>query len=462
MSQLPTQLSKLPHQVLSNKRPRDKRARLFPTLKPSSKELRATSTILAFFQVVPELFSEMISGTGISINNKTTFDTFTEVHLVKSKGAKKSRFDGFIYIKNRTEWTALVEAKVGNGLLTVDQIKTYVEDARANKIDAVITISNQFTSRVEQSPIDLNSPKGVKLYHLSWRLILSTALLLKNKNEKRKKDEKMDREKSLILEELIEFLRDDSVGNKAFTIMPKSWPEVCSLSRNNRLKFNDPQLKEVSSALVEEFSEIALILTDHLGVDCRAKVPRAAKLDKFIWQEQISKTIAEKSIAKCSYDIPNAANDLDLEINLTSSTISVGMEMKAPKEKSTSRGKINWLLKQLPPDKRQDKKSYIKVRCKSRSPSSPIELSKFESEDFKDKGFEGTILSLTPMMELYSSTVFQSRKNFIEELEKLVLNFYDTHAQNLKPWVSKPPAPLKKPEEQEPEEQEDDPAGESA
>lgn len=62
----------------------------------------------------------------------------------------------------------------------------------------------------------------VKLYHLSWRLILSTAILMRNRTEID------DREKLFALEELIRFLRDGSVGNKRFTMMPPSWVEICS------------------------------------------------------------------------------------------------------------------------------------------------------------------------------------------------------------------------------------------
>ena len=40
------------------------------------------------------------------------------------------------------------------------------------------------------------------------------------------------------------------------------------------------------------------------------------------------------------------------------------------------------------------------------------------------------------------SKVFNSRKNFITELEKLVLEFYDLHTQHLKQWVPKAPKPI--------------------
>ena len=45
-------------------------------------------------------------------------------------------------------------------------------------------------------------------------------------------------------------------------------------------------------------------------------------------------------------------------------------------------------------------------------------------------------------MQLHSSKIFNSRKNFITELEKIVIEFYDIHAQYLKQWVPKAPKPI--------------------
>ena len=58
-------------------------------------------------------------------------------------------------------------------------------------------------------------------------------------------------------------------------------------------------------------------------------------------------------------------------------------------------------------------------------------MAKFDANFFQGRQLNTTILSLTPIMQLHSSRLFGSRKNFITELEALVLNFYDEHAQHL-------------------------------
>lgn len=414
-----------------------KHARLFSSLKLSNKELIATSTLLAVFRIIPELLAELIRDTGVKINDRTVLETYTEIGVSKNPNPKADRPDGFIYVKNRNEWTSLVEAKVGNNSLGVDQVTKYVEDARANNIDAVITISNEFTPRVDQSPLEL--PKRlltkVKLYHLSWRLVLSTAILIKNKNQID------DREKSFVLDELIRFLRDDSVGNKSFMMMPQPWTEICNdASIGSRLKNNDPRISEVSRALVEEFSEIALNLTDHLGVDCSAKVSNSFKNDRSAWQKNIAKSIVDKKNASCSFLIPNAANDLDLLIDLAKNSITVGMELKAPEDRSTLSGRINWLLRQLKEPNSDN--SFVKIRWKSRAADEYVEMSKLHADYFKGRDLSTNILSFSPIMQIHSSKIFNSRKNFIVELEKLVIQFYDVHAQHLKQWTAKAPKPL--------------------
>jgi hypothetical protein len=77
-------------------------------------------------------------------------------------------------------------------------------------------------------------------------------------------------------------------------------------------------------------------------------------------------------------------------------------------------------------------RSFVKVRWKSRAADEFIELSKIGPDYFKDRELNTTILSFTPLMQLHSSKVFNSRKNFITELEKLVIEFYDLHAKHLK------------------------------
>ena len=416
---------------------RGKPARLFSSLKLSNKEQIATSTLLAVFRLVPELLSELIKDVGLRITDKSTFHALTEVNLVKENPSKKDRPDGYLYIKNRNEWSALIEAKVGKNSLNAEQVSRYLEDARANSIDALITISNEFSPRVDQSPVEV--PKRllnkVRLYHFSWRLILSKAQLIKQNNIIE------DREKLFVLGELIRFLHDDSVGDKNFSQMPATWVDISKeITVGAKLKATDPRLLDNANALVEEFSEIALNLTDHLGVSCSAKLPASYVSDKSLWQKSIVRSMVDCKSISCHYHIPDAANSLFVEIDIAKSTISVGMEVDAPKDRKTISGKVNWLMRQLKNQEAPD--SYIKVRWNSRAADVFAKMNEISSDLPKAPSKTTNISTFTPMIQLQSTRTLQSRKSFIVELEKAVLTFYDEHAQYLRSWMPKAPKPI--------------------
>jgi len=91
--------------------------------------------------------------------------------LSKSGGDKAMRPDGLILItEESSRWTALVEAKVGNTDLTVEQVSSYAELARPNGVNALITLSNQFAPLPSHHPVNVPSSlrKKVDLYHWSW------------------------------------------------------------------------------------------------------------------------------------------------------------------------------------------------------------------------------------------------------------------------------------------------------
>lgn len=424
-----------PKQLAST--PRPKPARLCPSLKPSNKEQQATSILLCVFKLVPALLPKLIKTTGVRVNDRTDFRTYTEVNLAIQTGKTKDRQDGFIYIRNRNEWTALVEAKVGNSILEEGQVCRYLEDAKANDINALITISDEFTPRVEQSPLEI--PKKylskIKLYHLSWRLILSTAQLLQHKSQIE------DREKTFILNEFIRFLRDDTVGNKSFSQMPATWPEICSeFSRGVRLKTSDERVQEISASFVEEFSEIALILTDDLGVNCTAKIPRNMRADRTIWQRSIAKELCEEKPLICAFIIPDAANVLFVEIDIAKSLISIGMAIDAPEDRSTISGKVNWFSRQLKSIETEN--SFVRIRWNSRSPDISVKMNELSGKSISPPGANTTISSFTPLIQIQDNRLFNSRKKFISELEENVRLFYRAHAQHLKAWVPKAPKPI--------------------
>ena len=150
-----------------------------------------------------------------------------------------------------------------------------------------------------------------------------------------------------MLDELIRFLKDDFIGAASFAQMPPSWRDVCEkISVGNRINQSDASVVEVAKSLVEEFSEIALIISDHLGVNCKVKLPRKFISQEKLWQDQVVSMIAKSEPIICTDLIPDAAGELKVKIDIKSSTIEVGMEIEAPQDRGV-KARISWLAKQI-------------------------------------------------------------------------------------------------------------------
>jgi hypothetical protein len=129
------------------------RASLIPTsgLKGHrEQEVRATSATLAVLSAVPEFPKSVLKQFGAPAGKS---ETFVEVSFKTSDG-RMVRPDGLIRVKSRSRtWTCLVEVKTGRNSLEFEQLETYLDIARANGFDALVTFSNQFSPSAGVHPV---------------------------------------------------------------------------------------------------------------------------------------------------------------------------------------------------------------------------------------------------------------------------------------------------------------------
>lgn len=412
-------------------------SRLFPSLSESNKEMRATSTFLSVIRAVPELLDNLIASIGIRINDRTTLQAYTEVMPAKGSDGKY-RPDGLLYVKNKNTWSCFVETKVGKSELDKSQIENYVRMARQNNVDAVLTISNQFTARIEQSPIELNRKTlgKIALLHVSWREILSKSdALLTTEGV-------LDREKRFLLEEFVRFLRDQAVGNTAFAMMPEGWGELNDrVAARAKINLRDPVLDNVAAALQQQYSEMAIILTEHLGVQCKLKLSRTEEKERSKWTERIRKNISNKGISRATFFIPGAAADLEAQVDIARSAISFSIEVDRLAPRKTAYGKAAWVLNQLPSENRGD--LLLSIRWNTRAKNLDVRASDLNPETFKGLDHSSEVKSIAVRKVISDQSKFQSRKKFITQIEEELVCFYDDAVQHLKPYILKAPSPRK-------------------
>lgn len=143
-------------------------ARLFPVLSTTSKEGRTTSIVLACLAKVDEFGANLMQSIGQRAGVRTKLETYTEVVLKNRPTDSKDRPDGLIILRTgKREWKALVEAKIGSSELEAPQIEKYRRLAKDNGIDAVISISNQFTTTPTSHPIEdvQKSKSRIPVFH---------------------------------------------------------------------------------------------------------------------------------------------------------------------------------------------------------------------------------------------------------------------------------------------------------
>ncbi|MEM8936524.1 MAG: hypothetical protein AAGC77_08970, partial [Pseudomonadota bacterium] len=181
---------------------------------------------------------------------------------------------------------------------------------------------------------------------------------------------------------------------------------------------------------------VALILTRRLHEPVTIAVSRAFLTNHSAWVESEIKQFCSKKVLTFQLDIPNAADRLNVEADFLRRSIRVSMKLSAPGDKSRNSARLNWLLRQL----KSADLSKISILCKTKGRGSGFgamahELNP-ETDEFKALG---EITSFTVEIASDLSAKFNSRKKFVEELELIVPQFYETVGQNLKAWVAPPP-----------------------
>lgn len=414
-------------------------ARLFPVISDSGKEQRAASILLSVISAVPPFADAIFSQIGQRIGARSTVNTFTEVVFKNEDAAvKKDRPDGLIEIvTGKRRWTALVEAKIGNSDLESNQIERYLRLARDNSIDAVITISNQFSARPTHSPVAVNKQllRRVSLFHSSWMSILTSAVLLQERAALN------DPEQAFLLREFIRFFSHPSAGLSSFSSMPPEWTLAVQRVQAGGKLSRGEQGESIVESWHQELRDLSLMMSRVVGCEIETKLSRTHASDADRRLRDDVATLCSDSILRGSLEIPGAASELVLVADLKSRSFRTYMSLAAPKERKSSKGRVNWLLRQLRDVEPVD--VSINVDWASRAQDSIFSLTELrENPDLVNQATNNSeIRGFEIILTSKSAKRFTGRRTFIEELETLVPRYYELIGQHLQRWIPSPPKP---------------------
>jgi hypothetical protein len=407
-------------------------ARLIPTsgINGSDEaERRATSGLLAVMGAVREFGLAVVKPMGAPT---AQLDCFIEVPF--PLGDETCRPDGLIQLTRAGKtWTALVEVKTGVNPLGRAQVENYLDIARDNNFDAVLTISNQMAPTPGVHPVDVDRRKlrKVALHHLSWAEVLTIAV------QQRVHRGISDPDQAWILEELIRYLEHPKSGALDFNDMGGCWVSVRDAVANGTLRPNDKGLSDVISRWEQLVRFAALRLGRELGAMVEVQMNRRESADPKVRFAAQAQSLVDVGCLSGSLRIPDAVAPVRLTANLRSGQVIVTADIESPREgRATTR--VNWLTRQLkdaPDGLRID--AYTVGRNTSTSellkavrenPALLIEEPKRDLRKFR-----------VAAVSTLGSKRGVGRGAFIDSVLAALDGFYESVIQQLRPWTAKAP-----------------------
>jgi hypothetical protein len=415
-------------------------ARLIPTSGingAEEQERRATSALLAVMTAVREFGRALTKPFGAPAGS---VETYIEVPFIL--GEKKLFPDGLIRVsRGQKSWTTLVEVKTGSNELAVEQLENYLDIAREQGFDAVLTISNEIPAIAGQHPtkVDKRKLRKVALHHLSWTNVLTEAVMQKEFRGI------ADPDQAWVLGELIRYLEHPRSGALEFDDMGESWVGTRNAIAAGTLRPADKGVSEVVNRFDALLRFASLRLGRQLGAEVTPVLSRKELAEPALRTQSLIDALAEHGTLTGSIRIPDTVGELVVTADLRAGRLTCHVDVDAPKEgRQTTR--VNWLVRQLknaPADVR------VEAFVMHGRGAGAAELLKVVRDD-------PGVLVADPAKDLRAFRVALSmpmgskrgrgRGAFIDSMLAAVDTFYGEVIQHLKAWSAAPPRLRPEPE----------------
>lgn len=344
------------------------------------------------------------------------------------------RPDGLIRAtRGQVQWTALVEVKTSTNDLGREQIESYLDLARDNNFNAVLTISNQLAPSSDVHPVDVDKRKlkKVSLHHLSWAEVVSAAVV------ERVHHGVTDPEQAWILAELIRYLQHPRSGAVDFVDMGGAWVQAREAVVAGTLRSSDKGIAEVVSRWDQLLRFAALRLERQLGSGVQVALTRKEQNDPTVRPGALVAELVQTGRLTGALRIPNTVGDLLVVADLRTGRCTTEVDVAAPGD-GRALTRLNWLLRQLndaPPNLRVDAFAHMartstsellsvaRVKPAALVPDPKMDLRRFRISATSQLGTKRGV----------------GRGAFIDSVLGAIDGFYESVLQGLRPWVAKAP-----------------------
>ncbi|MEG6509207.1 hypothetical protein V6C03_09515 [Methyloligella sp. 2.7D] len=411
-------------------------ARLIPVGSASQRERAAASVFLAALTVVRPFAEGVFDTLKKPLRSRSTVSAFTEVEFKKQPEEARCRPDGLLLVdSSRSEWRAIIEAKIGTATITEEQLARYGKLAIENGIDAVITISNELTAFPDHPPYEVPAALAgkVEVYHWSWmRLItLGTNLLSEA-------DENFDPEQHFLLKEVLRYFSHDNTDVRGFHQMNAEWPDLQERVQSGaKLHKTHNIVTNTVSAWHQEQSDLCLIMSRKLKVPVRLKIKKHYRNDQTSRIEADAEELVASKKLRAIFEVPNVASSIEVTADVSKRTVMCRMSVEAPEDRKRYESRLNWLLRQLPDETAGPVGIHIRWRNGGTSFGWAEELRNDpKTADIDRSGALPKCFEVVTITDLGKK--FAGVRKFIEVLEEAVPQFYDDVARHIRPWQPSP------------------------
>ena len=301
-------------------------------------ERRATSTLLSTMMAVRDFGRALVARFG---GPAGSIETYLEVPFTLDE--RTSIPDGVIRVARAGRiWTALLEVKTGSSPLRQEQVERYLDLARQQGYDAVITLSNDLAPVGGMHPIAVDGRKlrNVALHHISWSEVLHEAQMqLAHRGVE-------DRLQAWLLAELIRYLEHPRSGAAGFDDMGMAWVPIREAVAANTLRVADRKISAVTTSWEKLVRHLSLQMTSQLGVTVSPVVPRKLARDHPARAQAAAAELAASGTLSATLRIPGAAGPMSVVADLRTAQIRTSVEVVAPRGGGGPR-RINWMVRQL-------------------------------------------------------------------------------------------------------------------
>lgn len=401
-------------------------ARLFPVAGiggAAEQERRATSALLAVIGSVREFGRAVTTRFGAPAGQ---IETYIEVPF--SRGEEPYVPDGLIRVKRgQRTWTALIEVKTGAGELRAEQVEAYLDIAREQQFDAVITISNLITAPDERHPVSIDGRKTKKvgIYHLSWAEIrFRCQLLIENSSIE-------DATQEYILTEFLRYLEHARSGALTFDDMGSHWVAVRDSVSAGTLRPTDKGLPSVA----ERFDQLAHYLCLHLGGLLGIEVfPQTnRRIDATQRRQMLAEELCQKGTLSSTLRVPGTVGPVTVSADLRAGRVVCSISIEAPRQ-GRPLTRVKWITRQL-----ADANGNLRVESFEQGSREAVRAELLALVRQKPE-----ILVTDPSCEIRSFCISLStplgpkrgigKGTFVTSIVDTLEKFYEEVTQNLREW----------------------------